>query len=122
MSNRFDLRLTYMDGWYEMDGDKLLASTTRTFIFDDPAEPTVVTRDGLVDYMVRWDKRTRAQGATNEWNLDHQVREDKDGIITDWEWWELVGTNLCGMAFIKTTDVGVLVEKITYFDRKLRNN
>ena len=71
--------------------------------------------------MQRWDKRTRDAGATNHWLLSNEVREDKDNIITDWEWWELVGTKMCGMAFIKTGNSGVFLERITYFDRGLRN-
>lgn len=117
MTNRFELRARYIEGWYEMNGEKLLSSTTEDFVFDDPREPEPVGCDGLVDYMKRWDTRTRALGSTNEWKLENEVREDKGGIITDWEWWELVGTNICGMAFVKTRDSGVFVERITYFDR-----
>ena len=36
MSDRFELRACYIEGWYEMDGDKLLATTTEDLIFDDP--------------------------------------------------------------------------------------
>jgi len=120
MSSRFELRAGYADGWYELDSEKLLANTTKDFIFDDPAEPAPVTRKELADYMLRWDERARAEGSTNEWILDHEVREDKNGVITDWEWWELVGTKICGMAFVKTSDSGVFLERITYFDRQKR--
>ena len=118
MSNRFELRKRYIEGWYETDGEKLLSTTTDNFIFDDPAEPEPVTRDQLVAYLHRWNTRTSALGGTNKWKLENEVREDKDGILTDWEWWEIVDTDLCGMAFVKTSDAGVFVEKITYFDRE----
>lgn len=107
-----------MQGWYQMDLEKLLASTTADFIFDDPAEPRPVTRTGLAGYMQRWDKRTRAAGSTNRWRLSEEVRRDEDGILTDWEWWELIGTHLRGSAVIKTSDAGVFLERITYFDRR----
>ena len=107
-----------MEVWYEMNAQKLLSAVTEDFIFDDPAEPQPATRETLTDYMRRWDERTRIAGSTNEWILSNQVREDKAGILTDWEWWQLAGTDLCGAALIKTDDRGVFLERITYFDRK----
>ena len=118
MTTRFELRTRYIEGWYELDADKLMSSTSQDFIFDDPAEPEPVIRELLPDYMIRWDKRTRSLGATNVWNLSDEVRQDSDGILTDWEWWELVGTDLRGMAIVKTRDDGVFFERITYFDRR----
>lgn len=109
-----------MRGWYEMDAELLLSTTTTDFIFDDPAEPEPVTRDGLVGYMHRWDKRTREQGANNEWILSLESRQDKEGILTDWEWWELVGSDLSGSAVVQTCDDGVMFERITYFNRNAR--
>ncbi len=117
MEKRFALRARYMEGWYELNADKLVSSVTDDFIFDDPAEPEPVTKAGLAAYMKRWDERTRALGSTNEWSLSHEMRQDKDGILTDWEWWELHGANLQGSAYILTSDDGVMLEKITYFDR-----
>ena len=118
MTTRFELRTRYIEGWYELDADKLMSSTSQDFIFDDPAELEPVSRELLPDYMIRWDKRTRLLGATNVWNLSDEVRQDSDGILTDWEWWELVGTDLRGMAIVKTRDDGVFFERITYFDRR----
>ena len=118
MTTRFELRTRYIEGWYELDADKLMSSTSQDFIFDDPAEPEPVIRELLPDYMIRWAKRTRSLGATNVWNLSDEVRQDSDGILTDWEWWELVGTDLRGMAIVKTRDDGVFFERITYFDRR----
>ena len=118
MTTRFELRKRYIEGWYELDADKLMSSTSQDFIFDDPAESEPVSRELLPDYMIRWDKRTRSLGATNVWNLSDEVRQDSDGILTDWEWWELVGTDLRGMAIVKTRDDGVFFERITYFDRR----
>ena len=118
MSNRFDLRATYIEGWYALDSEKLLASTTDDFIFDDPTEPVPVTRIMLPDYVQRWDRRTRAAGSTNKWLLEDEVRQDRDGVLTDWEWWEVVGTDLKGMAIVKTRDTGVFMERITYFRRE----
>jgi len=73
----------------------------------------------LADYMHRWDASTRTLGPTNQWILSNEVREDSDGIPTDWEWWELVGTGLHGTANVQTSYDGVLSERITYFDRNI---
>jgi len=117
MTTRFELRARYIEGWYELDADKLISSTSHDFIFDDPAEPAPVSREMLAEYMIRWDNRTRSLGSTNVWALSDEVRQDRDGILTEREWWELAGTDLCGMAIVKTRDDGVFFERITYFGR-----
>ena len=94
---------------------------SQKLIFDDPREPEPVNREGLVDYMHRWDAWTRSNGANNEWILADEVRDDHNGILTDWEWWELAGTGLCGMALVKTRDEGVFLERITYFNRQVQS-
>lgn len=119
MSKRVDFRKNYMQGWYQMDADLLLAATANDFVFDDPVEPGPVQREMLISYMQRWDKRTRALGADNKWILTHEMRNDKNGILIDWEWWEVVGTDLQGAALVLTSDEGVFLERITYFDRKI---
>ena len=121
-SKRVEKRELYMQGWYQMDAEMLLASTTAEFIFDDPAEPGPVTRDMLPGYMQRWDVRARAAGGENQWLLTHEFRRDENGILTDWEWWQLVGTELQGAALVLTADEGVVLERITYFDRTRRHS
>jgi hypothetical protein len=49
--------------------------------------------------------------------LDHQVRQDSNGILTDWLWWHVSGTELAGAAVVLTSDEGVFVERIAYFRR-----
>jgi hypothetical protein len=110
-----------MQGWYQMDLDMLLATTAPEFIFDDPAEAEPVTRDTLNGYMRRWHARMRTAGGDNEWRLTHQSRQDQDGVLTDWEWWQVLGTNFQGAAVVLTGDTGVILERITYFDRDLRH-
>ena len=43
-------------------------------------------------------------------------------VLTDWEWWELKGSGLSGMAMVKTRDDGVFFERIAYFDRPSNNS
>ncbi len=120
-SKRIELRESYMQGWYQMDIEMLLASTASGFIFDDPAEPESITRATLPAYMQRWDKRARALGGNNQWRLTHESRIDENGILTDWEWWEVIDSGLQGAALVLTGNTGVLLERITYFDRDRRN-
>ena len=120
-SKRIELRESYMQGWYQMDIEMLLASTASGFIFDDPAEPESITRATLPAYMQRWDKRARALGGNNQWRLTHESRIDENGILTDWEWWEVIDSGLQGAALVLTGNTGVLLERITYFDRDKRN-
>jgi hypothetical protein len=100
-----------------LNAELLLSTTAESFIFDDPVEPEAVNRAMLTAYMHRWDERMRALGGDKQWVLTHQTRQDKDGILVDWEWWEVSGTSLQGAAVILTSDAGVLLERITYFDR-----
>ena len=118
---RIALRESYMQGWYRMDLDLLLQSTAAEFIFDDPAEPAAVGRDELGGYMQRWDQRMSALGGTNQWRLTHRMRQDHDNLLTEWEWWEVLGTGVQGSAVVVTGDDGVVLERITYFDRLLRH-
>lgn len=119
-SKRVELREQYMQGWYEMDSGLLLATTAADFRFEDPVEPAPVDREMLPDYMQRWKRRTEALGSNNQWRLSHEIRQDSNGLLTDWEWWELLDTELQGAAIILTSDQGVLLERITYFDPIVR--
>ena len=120
-SKRIELRENYMQGWFQMDIEMLLATTTSEFIFDDPVESESITRASLADYMQRWDTRVRALGGNNEWCLTHVSRIDENGVLTDWEWWQVAGTAIQGAAVVLTGDDGVRLERITYFHRNTRH-
>ena len=122
MKLRIELREQYIRGWYEKDAELLVAATADEFIFDDPAEQEPITQAMMPAYMQRWYQRTEQLGADNRWVLSNEVRQDKDGILTDWEWWQLEGTELQGAAFVLTSDDGVILERITYFSRATDNN
>ncbi|MFT5220095.1 MAG: hypothetical protein ACI9LO_001013 [Planctomycetota bacterium] len=119
-SKRIQLREQYMQGWYKMDPDLLVAATAVDFRFEDPAEPLPIDRSMLPEYMLRWKQRTEALGSNNQWRLSYETRQDSKGVLTDWEWWELIDTDLQGAAIVLTTDNGVLLERITYFEPILR--
>lgn len=63
MTKRERLREQYIEAWYQMDEASLLASTAPDFVFDDPAEPALVTRDTLPAYMLSWDARAKQAGS-----------------------------------------------------------
>jgi hypothetical protein len=115
MAARHDRRGLYMQGWYDLDITKLHAAIAPGFVFDDPAEPAPVAGDDLAGYMQRWLERA---GKKNDWLLKNEVRLDENGILTDWHWWQVIGTNLTGSALVQTSDDGVLFERLAYFDRR----
>jgi hypothetical protein len=41
--------------------------------------------------------------------------QDKDGVLLEWYWWKLTGTDVEGAAVIKTIDEGVEYERLFYF-------
>ena len=98
-----------------MDAEKLLASVTEGFVFDDPTEPEPVTRAMLATYLPRWPEKAGAIGAVFEFDIIDKVVQDKDGVLLEWYWWQLAGTSVEGSAVIKTTDEGVVSERLTYF-------
>lgn len=118
MTKREHLRAQYIEGWYQMDETLLVASVTHDFIFDDPAEVEQVTKATLPRYMLSWDSRAKQAGSKDEWLITDWVREDKGGVLTDWESWQVVGTDLQGMAMVKTCDDGVFLERISYIPRR----
>jgi hypothetical protein len=116
MTSRERLRAEYIAGWYEKDLVKLSGAIRADYIFDDPAESAPFTRQGLEAYMKRWDARAERK---NEWRIEHEARQDTNGILTDWHWWQVVGTNLNGAAVVMTSDEGVFLERIASFKRSV---
>jgi hypothetical protein len=98
-----------------MDAEKLLASVADGFVFDDPADPAPVTKARLVDYMPRWPEKAGALGAGFAFEIVDKVVRDQDGVLLEWYWWRLAGTDVEETAVIKTTDDGVLSERLTYY-------
>ncbi len=98
-----------------MDAAKILASVTDGFVFDDPAEPEPVTKATIVEYMPVWPKKAEVLGAAFEFDMIDKVVQDKDGVLLEWYWWRLVGTDVEGSAVVKTSDDGVMSERLTYY-------
>ena len=115
MSKRAQHRARYIEAWDTMDAGKLLASTSDGFVFDDPADPEPVTKASLVAYMPSWPEKAGALGAPFQFEITDKVVQDKDGVLLEWYWWRLSGTDVEGSALIKTTDEGVISERLTYF-------
>jgi len=112
MTRREELRADYIAGWYEKDLAKLMRSTRADYQFLDPAEAAPIRRGDIEAYMKSWDARAQGQ---NDWILEHETRQDKDGILTDCHWWQVIGTPLRGAAVVMTSDEGVFFERIAYF-------
>lgn len=115
MSRRAQLRALYIEGWETMDAEKLVSAVADGFEFDDPADPEPVTKATLADYMPRWPEKAEALGGTFDFHITDKVVQDEDGVLLEWYWWRLAGTDVEGAAVIKTTDEGVVSERLTYY-------
>ncbi len=115
MSRRAQLRALYIEGWETMDAEKLVSAVADGFEFDDPADPEPVTKAMLVDYMPRWPAKAATLGGAFAFDIIDKVVQDKDGVLLEWYWWRLAGTDVEGAAVIKTTDEGVVSERLTYY-------
>ena len=115
MSRRAQLRALYIEGWETMDAEKLVSAVADGFEFDDPADPEPVTKAMLVDYMPRWPEKAESLGGEFAFDIIDKVVQDEDGVLLEWYWWRLAGTDVEGAAVIKTTDEGVVSERLTYY-------
>ena len=115
MSKRSDLRAQYIEGWETVDALKLVSSVTDDFVFDDPAEPRPITKAELADYMPIWPAKAKALGTAFEFDIVDKVVQDRQGVLLEWYWWRLMGTDVEGAAVIKTTDAGVVSERLSYY-------
>ena len=115
MSKRAQLRAQYIEGWETMDAKKLVSAVTDSFEFDDPADPEPITKANLAGYMPVWPEKARALGGTFHFEIIDKVVQDKDGVLLEWYWWKLIGTDVEGAAVIKTIDEGVVFERLSYY-------
>ncbi len=115
MSKRAYYRALYGEAWKTMDGEKLISAVADGFVLDDPALPEPVTKANLPEYIASWDERTKAAGATGEMEISDIVAQDKDGVLLEWNWWKFPGTDMEGAGLLKTTDEGVVSERIAYY-------
>ena len=117
MSKRSELRARYIEAWDRMDAEMLVSTVTEGFVFDDPAEAGPITKSALAAYMPVWPARAQTLGARFDFHITDKVVVDRveEGMLIEWYWWRLVGTDVEGSAVIKTTDEGVASERLTYF-------
>lgn len=115
MSKRAQHRARYIEGWNTMDAEKLLASVTDDFVFDDPTDPEPVTKATLAAYMPVWPEKAARLGASFTFEIVDKTVQDRDGFLLEWYWWRLAGTEVEGTAVIKTSDEGVMFERLAYY-------
>ena len=114
MEKRIALRKAYGKGWDTWDADLLISTLAPGFVFDDPEYPEPVTAANIAVYMAGWKDRVLALGGTGELGSRDRVYQDQDGAYVSWHWWSFVGTPFEGSAVTRTTDEGVLYERMTY--------
>ncbi|MEM7221724.1 MAG: hypothetical protein AAF495_02010 [Pseudomonadota bacterium] len=105
----------YLQGWEELDADKVIASLDESFTYIDPSMPAPITKDMMRDYMNQWAARSAALGGTGELSLSHTVTQAQEGELLSWTWWSFDGTEVQGAALIKAASSGVLFEKIAFY-------
>jgi hypothetical protein len=115
MSKRGNYRSLYAEGWQKLDVEMLLLAVADDFQMDDPALPDPVTKSTLQEYIASLRQELEALGTTTEFEISDSVEQDKDGVLLDWNWWKYPGTDLQGSAVIKTTDEGVVYERMAYY-------
>jgi hypothetical protein len=105
----------YIEGWRTMNVELVLGALADEFTFDDPALPDPVTKATMADYMASWEERMRSLSGDWRYENSDAVVHDRDGVLLRWKWWRFTGTNLQGSALTKTTDDGMITERIAYF-------
>ena len=115
MSKRRDYLNTYIEGWRSMDVELVLSALAEGFVFDDPALPEPVTKATMAGYMSSWEDKTKALSGTWRYENSHEVVQDQDGVLLRWKWWRFTGTDVQGSALTKTSDDGMLYERIAYY-------
>lgn len=116
MTRRAELRRAYGQAWDKWDADLLLTALAPGFTFEDPAWPVPVTAETMPAYMASWRDRVTALGGTGEIASRDRVCVDQDDALISWHWWGFPGTPFDGTAVTRTTDDGVLYERMTYRD------
>jgi hypothetical protein len=115
MSKRWDHLNAYVEGWRSMNCALVLGALADGFVFDDPALPEPVTKTTMAEYMSSWEARTKALSGTWRYDNSDEVVQDRDGVLLRWKWWRFTGTGIQGSALTKTTDDGMIYERIAYY-------
>ena len=115
MSKRQDHLNAYVEGWRSMNAERVLSALAEGFVFDDPALSEPVTKATMAAYMSSWEKRAKALSGTWRYENSHEVVQDRDGILLRWMWWRFTGIDIQGSALTKTTDDGMLSERVAYY-------
>ena len=106
---------TYVAGWRTMNVERVLSALAEGFEFDDPDLSKPVTAATIADYMASWEERTRLLSGAWRYENSHEVIQDKDAVLLRWKWWHFTGTPIEGSALTKTTDDGMVYERIAYY-------
>ncbi len=115
MSKRREHLNAYVEGARSMNAKLVLSALAEGFVFDDPALPEPVTKATMVDYMSSWEEKTKALSGNWRYENFDEVVQDRDGVLLRWKWWRFTGTNIQGSALTKTTDDGMVYERIAYY-------
>ena len=109
----------YLRGWETGDASLLLSQTVEAFFFDDPNRGIIARADYEAYVAEIWDEAREYRG---DHQLDHLEdlseivsKDEDDGTVTVWFWWEIAGTPIEGSSLVKMSREGVLSESICYY-------
>jgi hypothetical protein len=110
---------TYLRGWETGDSSLLLSQTVEGFFFDDPNRGIIARADYEAYVAEIWEEAREYRG---DHQLDHLEdlseilhKEENDGTVSVWFWWEIAGTPIAGSSLVKMNSEGVLSETICYY-------
>ena len=69
----------------------------------------------MAGYMAAWEEKTKALSGAWRYENSDEIIQDQEGVLLRWKWWRFVGTDIQGSAVTKTTDDGMLFERIAYY-------
>ena len=108
----------YAEGWTKGDFDTVASAMADEYIIDDPSVGQT-SKAEFRDYFNKVKEMVTSMGGGGDpfMELTDLVISEKDGILTAWCWWEILGTPMKGSGLIKVTDNGVISERLANYTK-----
>lgn len=106
----------YAEGWIKGDPDTVISSLADDYVLDDPSAGQI-SKAGFRDYFkeVKAMVDSTGGGGAPFMEITELVTSEKDGVLTAWAWWKILGTPMEGGGLIKVTDSGAISERLTNY-------
>ena len=111
---------TYAEGWTKGDADLILKAAAESYAFDDP-NTGVISKNEFSSYLAGLKETVSSLRAGAQLGTFMEISEvltdEKDGVLTAWCWWSIMGTEIKGSGLIKVGAEGVRSEVIAYYTK-----